>query len=381
MSINLSIIEPLLYEEESTTLDFKREQYPFQGEPNDTKSELLKDILAFTNAWRRTDAYILVGVEEVNGGKSIVKGVSNHLNDSDLQQFINSKTQKPIDFHYFALELESKQVGVIHISPQNRPIYLKKDYGKLKKDTVYIRRGTSTDIASLDEIAEMGKAEPKAVKQIPILDIQFGNFKQKSLLGTTVKLETINSKLPPDDVFPNFGTKGRYYGIMGENPDYYREMAKFYKDRFFFGNVGFAITNSSEYLANDVRFEIELPDNGEFKCCEESDLAEKSSKDRMGKVSMRVSSVFSNKDVKITHTGSTYFIEGSIGKLQPQQTDWTANQFFIGSEKSQSINIPVKIFADNIPSPKQCELKIELDVSQQELNLDSFIKHINDEVK
>ena len=59
------LIEQLLHEEESSTLDFKNRQYKFLKADDVTKSELLKDILAFTNSWRRTTAYILTGVKEV----------------------------------------------------------------------------------------------------------------------------------------------------------------------------------------------------------------------------------------------------------------------------------------------------------------------------
>jgi hypothetical protein len=54
----------LLREEEGPALDFKRDQYRFVDTTDLEKAELLKDILAFTNAWRRTDAYILIGVDE-----------------------------------------------------------------------------------------------------------------------------------------------------------------------------------------------------------------------------------------------------------------------------------------------------------------------------
>jgi hypothetical protein len=56
------LIYALLFEAEGAELDFKREQYSFEGADDRVKSELLKDILAFANAWRRTDAYILIGV-------------------------------------------------------------------------------------------------------------------------------------------------------------------------------------------------------------------------------------------------------------------------------------------------------------------------------
>ena len=57
--MNITLFEALLFEEESETLDFKRDQYRFDNATDEEKSELLKDILAFANAWRRADAYIL----------------------------------------------------------------------------------------------------------------------------------------------------------------------------------------------------------------------------------------------------------------------------------------------------------------------------------
>ena len=156
MPIDNNILEQLLHEEESSTLDFKRDQYPFEGVDGKAKSELLKDILAFANAWRRTTAYILIGVDEVKGGRSKIVGVKEHLDDAKLHQFINSKTQRPIEFSYQQFHTESVKIGVIEIPIQKRPFYLKNKFGKLNADIVYKRDGSSTAIATLDEIARMG---------------------------------------------------------------------------------------------------------------------------------------------------------------------------------------------------------------------------------
>ncbi len=61
--INENSIEELCLKGESSTLDYKAEQYRFNGNKPE-KSELLKDILAFANAWREDNAYILIGVLE-----------------------------------------------------------------------------------------------------------------------------------------------------------------------------------------------------------------------------------------------------------------------------------------------------------------------------
>ena len=156
MPIDKNILEQLLHEEEGSALDFKRDQYPFDGAGNNAKSELLKDILAFANAWRRTTAYILIGVHEVKGKRGEVVGVAAHLDDAKLHQFVNSKTQRPIEFSYQPFHTEDVEIGVIEIPIQERPFYLKRRFGKLRDSVVYKRDGSSTAQATLDEVARMG---------------------------------------------------------------------------------------------------------------------------------------------------------------------------------------------------------------------------------
>lgn len=142
-------VEALLLEGESTTLDFKREQYRFIGAADAEKSELLKDTLAFANAFRRTDAYILIGVEDVPGSRAMVVGLASHIDDATLQQFVNTKTNRPVEFSYSAIEFDGRPIGIIHIPLQQRPVYLMKDFGKLEKEKVYLRRGSSTAVDRL----------------------------------------------------------------------------------------------------------------------------------------------------------------------------------------------------------------------------------------
>jgi predicted HTH transcriptional regulator len=196
--MNAVLLEELLNEEESSTLDFKRDQYPFSSATNDQKSELLKDILAFANAWRRTDAFILTGVEEVKGSRSIVRGITSSIDDASIQQFVNSKTNRPITFSYEVFSFEGTQVGVLHVPLQDRPIYLKNDFGKLKKDVVYIRRGSSTDTADPDEIAKMGTLKIREViadlpvqhKSNPVIEALRSEMEK----GNVILVEKVNHK-------------------------------------------------------------------------------------------------------------------------------------------------------------------------------------------
>lgn len=174
-------IRALLEESESSTLDFKGGQYRFDKASDSDKAELLKDILAFANAWRRTDAYILIGVEETLQGKGRVVGVSEHLQDASIQQFVNSKTNRAVEFSYQAVVWLGVELGVLTIPVQQRPLYLLKSYGGLKANAVYVRRNSSTAEADPDETARMGAES--AIAASPVLRIEFADLPRRQVLG------------------------------------------------------------------------------------------------------------------------------------------------------------------------------------------------------
>ncbi|MDE2686335.1 MAG: ATP-binding protein [Chloroflexota bacterium] len=161
MAFSEKTLETLLYMDEGPTLDFKREQYRFYGATKDHKSELLKDILAFVNTSRYRTAYILLGVEEVRGEPNKIVGINLHLEDADLHQFVNSKTNRAAEFTYFPFVVGSKHIGVLRIPIQLRPVYVEKRFGKVDANKVYIRDGSSTRPASPDEIVAMGRGTPQ----------------------------------------------------------------------------------------------------------------------------------------------------------------------------------------------------------------------------
>ena len=171
MPLSAKLIERLLHEPEGTSLDFKSAQYPFNFADDRQKTELLKDILAFANSWRRAAAYILIGVEETKGGRGRVIGVNEHLDDAKLHQFVNGKTQRPVELSYQVIQMDGTTIGAIEIPLQKRPTYLKKSFDRLREGAVFIRDGSSTRLATPDEIAQMGAEE--ALSCAPSLEPRF----------------------------------------------------------------------------------------------------------------------------------------------------------------------------------------------------------------
>lgn len=380
MSLSKQILELLLYENESSTLDFKRDQYPFEGATNDDKSELLKDILSFSNAWRRSDAYILIGVEEVQGKRPNVVGITKHLDDAKLQQFVNSKTQRPVHFSYQQARLDNQDIGVIHIPPQERPIYITKNFGNTKKETVYIRRNSSTAIASPDEIVRMRQTVAGSGGVLPLLELQFIDPKDLEHLGDSLEVETVNLSIPEDHEIPDYGMMRFPLGLgvshtmpgIGKNRHYYRDVAYYLKKSMETFRADFLVLNAGSVLAEGVRVEILIEDpNGNLILRDASEIPDEPS---AGMVLPRIPQPAFNMDVNVQRTRKGWIVTADFGKIQPKASAYTSCGLYIGAKIATVLKIAAKLFADNLPSPRECELTIKLRPTTDSLSVERLIE-------
>ena len=379
-------IEELLYEEEGTTLDFKREEYKFRDANDFEKGELLKDILSFSNAWRRTDAYILIGVEEVKGGRSKVLGIKDELDDAHLQQFVNGKTQRPIEFDYRTVIVDGVKIGVIRIPVQTRPFFLVKDYGKLKRHVVYIRRGSSTDEASPDEVRDMGRSEMQEAQESPALSFEFADLENRSSLGTKLNLDATLLNIPPIKEVPDYheerSTNPFDISLSRANPDYYRRLVEYYHILKKTSELAFLLKNDSTKAISDIRVElvVEKSDNrfGFFKASKFPDFPE-SDFDMFG-INRKIRPIAeqiaetNRRSIEIQDLGNSYRIEIPFEKVQPKQTVFSLRTIFFFSNESAVVEAKVTIYADNVPIPINQVLEISCNVTNAEGKLENILE-------
>lgn len=379
MKIESALIETLLYGEEGVDLDFKRDQYKFTKATDGDKAELLKDILAFANSWRRSDAYILIGVQEVKGGKSKVIGISEKLDDAQIQQFVNSKTQKPITFSYRNLDFENYDIGVIHIPIQNRPFYLKKDFSNLKKEKVYLRRGSSTDIAKLDEISQMGGTTFIQEESHPILEMFFADKKNRKILPDTLNTKSLVLITPRLKEIPDY--KGRQRrpswptGFETQRPsyDYYRKLVTFTTLNRLHTPIYFSIKNSGSVVAKDVRIEIRINDpKNIIKVLNEYDMPRvpKSSYSTFDPPPAFHDVGVKHHDLTAKRVADYWLVETGVTKVQPKNTEWIGSCLFVGALETIELCIEVSIYSDNLPEPTTKKLLLKIESEKREAPLD-----------
>jgi hypothetical protein len=368
---NEGVINTLLYEEESTTLDFKSEQYRFIKANDGEKVELLKDVIAFANAWRHSDAYILIGVREVKGERAIVEGITDHLDDAQIQEFIQYKVNKPIRFSYATVEVEGKKIGLITIPVQDRPFYLKKDFANLKANTVYLRRGSSTAIALPEEIAQMGLSSHIEPQRLPKLHAFIVRGEHDEIKSDEINVSIENAIVPEKDDFSPYGEED-YHHHMGriiprpvlfnyKNQDYHSEFAVFWQKIKSMFPVRFGVENNGNLVARDVKVILDfqgLPDNSYV--CHKRDIP------RVPKKTFEIYDLagLHNKiepdDLKITKTQLGYQVVIMFGKVQAHESLNCNEYLCLKVLKSCHISVDVTIYSDDLDKPEKSKFKINV---------------------
>jgi hypothetical protein len=399
--MNNQLLEMLLFEEEGASLDFKREQYSFVDTSDETKSELLKDILGFANAWRREEAYILIGVEDIRGGRANVLGIDQdkHLDDHSLQQFVNGKTNRPIQFSYKAFGFEGKQLGIIRIDANHpRPVFLKKDYGKLRQQAVYVRRGSSTDItkpADPDEIVTMRESVGSYL-QIAELKVEFASVGRNKPLGNRIEWASEYCKMPevkkipllkdsPSTVnLPGVGNiqipRMATYDIYNQlNPTFYRELAEYLFFQKFCKKIRLVISNVGSVVADDVRLEILLPRENELGFIDWDEVPRKPEK----RGSVAVHSLANKMKIQpiIRHAGDVIIetnkhetkVDIDCKSLQPGREVWTED-FYLYVASNGIKELHGRILASNLPKPQEFALTLDASITESTMSVEELRK-------
>lgn len=377
MPLDHILLAQFLHDTEGNALDFKRDQYPFQGADDKQKSELLKDILAFVNATRGQSAYILIGVKERRGKPSEVVGVSHHLDDASLQQFVSSKTQRPVQLSYYAHRTqEGTEIGVVEIPVQERPIWLRKQFGKLASNTVYIRQGSATSIATPDEIAAMGEA--RAHRPPPALTLNWADLEKRRPLPMPCTLRPVLlDPLLPECVFesqPSHPLSVLQVALMAPYAPSPEQAISHAFWQACLCTLGMVLSNRSTVMGKRVLF------TGSVKRSGSTHIREWSDRPRIGDpLDYLQPSVLdhSRVDPLVDGHDDRYSITVDFGNIRPGDEIWTTSPLLLTAGISGVVELKGELRADNLPKPIPCTLPIEFDVSRRSMERDDVEPYLS----
>jgi len=151
------------------------------------KSEFVKDVTAIANT-PGGDGFLVIGVAEKDNTIQILGFSPPEGSDILERQMVSVLTyysDPPPEIEYYQLEIPSHEfpcklaelssgeasipLGIVRIRPTRRPHKIVRDSDTIRKDEVYIRRGSATFRASPEDIVMMSTLE--TLKEIVVLNL------------------------------------------------------------------------------------------------------------------------------------------------------------------------------------------------------------------
>jgi hypothetical protein len=339
-------LNQLCLQGESFYVDYKRAQYAFVGGTDDQKAELLKDVLCFANSFRKTPAYILIGVDEEPSGIGTICGVREDevIDDSKLQEFINSKTNRQIPFSAYPFKTAAGkmlQVIELDVCMAGRPYYLRKKFAWLQHKDVWMRVSSSSHIASPDEIAEMGRVAFE-VESNP--DIKTSLVSENGDTDCLASVDIISNIEKP----VHSSCRGMATLAGGSEYDGYKRLRSFVSKLHF----RMESENVSRVNAEDLRYECKL-------ICEDSCVV-KSEEPTFRKEQFDLSA--------LAH--ATAFRKH--GDLRPKERDDCATDLYFDVLHDGEFKIEVIVYGKNIPEPIKRTFSYFVSVKKIELSAEGL---------
>ncbi|MDP5241399.1 ATP-binding protein [Uliginosibacterium sp. 31-16] len=364
--VNSELLNVLRYKSEGVDLDFKREQYPFANGSDPQKAEMLKDILAIANAWRDGTGYILLGFKDNRPHPAEVVGISESVDDSRLQQFVNSKVEPKLMFRYEEHLYEGKTVGIIVIPKQKRPFSLTKDYGGLRRHIAYVRRGSSTDEAALTEVSEMTLADSGRGQVLLNLSVLTPDNEP---LPRNVALKYLSfPKKLADYKSPPSERPGPYEFALSvrryDNEDFWREYAEYVSMKAALIEMKFTLINSSQTPLSNAKLEVSVKplDGQSFRMMAGEDIPSEPSETWDALTGVRsLPELLDQRDalLGIDESGEYPICNVRFGSLLPGEEGRSSDTLAIVPSGPGKLQLNFRILAGELAEPQQSEQLLE----------------------
>lgn len=150
------IIEFIKNKQENELVDFKEKYYH-----SNTKYDLIKDIMSFSNNLSNEEKYIIFGIDDTNREPLGIQ-INNLPDISEINNLIQSYCEPFINVEIETFKYENCDLGVLVVCSNNyeRPYVVKKDYSfggsnKLNLGDIYIRKSANNFKATRSDLEDI----------------------------------------------------------------------------------------------------------------------------------------------------------------------------------------------------------------------------------
>jgi hypothetical protein len=268
---------------------------------------------------------------------------------------------------------------------------LSKAFGKLKPNEVYIRSGSSTAVASPDQIAEMVKADQQVGIMQANLDFEWADSTERRRWGKEVTIKCVKLTDPPPEP-PKPKLPSAKSDSPPSNPTYLEfikrsihaystpitatvslndgpsveEVVGYTKALALLAPLRIWLKNLGLRNAASVKVRIHIPRESGVHVIDESNFPKKPKGRLLSSIDWHTPISFGTH-VNEASDGWHVKIDGKT--IQPQDEFWSDENFYISSDIDRTIETSAKIFADDLAQPIEIPLKIRIEVLTREMDI------------
>jgi hypothetical protein len=239
----------------------------------------------------------------------------------------------------------------------------------LQANIVYVRRGSSTDLAQPDELARMGAADASSSDgQQPTLELEWADLSTQSGLGASVAVQSLvlNPQLSPKALMPRDDMFGLAlagpFNAPGES--YYADLLTYVYETQLISPLGLCIRNTGDVAARNVVLtsRIEKASNVRFYDASERPVAPSKHPYMAALAGMRPLSEHLQKRPRprVTEFPTHWELTVPFGNVLPKASVWSTDVIYVGSESSIDLAVPVRVYAENLANPLSPQLVISV---------------------
>ena len=138
-----------------------------------------------------------------------------------------------------------------------------------------------------------------------------------------------------------------------------------------------AVGNSGSATAQDVRLEMKIDKAGEnvvvISPYEYPDVPKREYNTFFLPTRTAVGAAVTY-DFKVGDIGNFWVVEARADKVQPKATYWFSDPFYVGSLQSCQVHVGISIFSDEMSTPKQQQLVVNVQTEQRKVDLEGILE-------
>lgn len=282
---------------------------------------------------------------------------------------MNKLTNRPIQFSYIPHQIEGVPIGVIVIPVQALHFYLIKPYWNLQVNSVYVRDGSSTRIATPDEIVEQSTPPPPSLVVDWVDPSKNEVMSSPCMLHPLVLLPALGTDAIDRSPLPLQGPIGlpthRY------NEDYPGELIYYTFCKNAFSSLSLQIHNHGEVTGENVCFEGLIAKRNGL-------LVTDSQPDCPTEFYEFIASNYDLPDaspttaVFLSEESDHWLIKVEFGNVRPGERIVADEQLWFSSGQTMTATITGKILGENIPEPIQCSIEINFETLQRPMKIEDI---------